>query len=288
MGVLSKPNAREAPSLSTGSFDPVSAAAGHLAMGFPKESFASRGRAMTSASRTRAPIQVRRNDDIFATDGGWFQARWHFSFDQYRDPENMGIGSLRVFNHDTLMPGAIWPMHSHRDVEGITYVLAGEFEHADTLGNGGLLYPGGVQRMRLGSGAEHSEGNHSPDKEMQFLQLWILPSTRGLQPSVEQRQYTEADRLNRLLQVMRPEESSGDAISVYQDASIFVSRLENGKSVQHHIPQGHGGYLYLIEGRLDVNGEALQSGDAAYIRAPGSLEISAQATCELLLVDTVL
>ena len=96
----------------------------------------------------------------------------------------MGIGTLRVFNHDTLMPGAVWPMHPHRDIEGITYVVAGHFEHADSLGNGGVLEPGGVQRMRLGRGAEHSERNHSRTEPMQFLQLWIVPARRGLEPSV--------------------------------------------------------------------------------------------------------
>ena len=96
----------------------------------------------------------------------------------------MGIGTLRVFNHDTLMPGAVWPMHPHRDIEGITYVVAGHFEHADSLGKGGVLEPGGVQRMRLGRGAEHSERNHSRTEPMQFLQLWIVPARRGLEPSV--------------------------------------------------------------------------------------------------------
>jgi redox-sensitive bicupin YhaK (pirin superfamily) len=90
---------------------------------------------------TLAPLTVRRNAEIYETDGGWFHARWHFSFDRYYDPANMNVGLLRVFNHDTLRPGAIWPMHPHRDVEGITYVVAGEFEHADSLGNGGVLLP---------------------------------------------------------------------------------------------------------------------------------------------------
>jgi redox-sensitive bicupin YhaK (pirin superfamily) len=121
---------------------------------------------MTSTTTALAPIQVRRNSEIFDIDGGWFQARWHFSFDQYWDPENMGIGQLRVFNHDTLIPGAIWPMHPHRDVEGITYVVAGEFEHRDTGGGSGILYPGAVQRLTLGSGLQHSEGNHSQTEPM--------------------------------------------------------------------------------------------------------------------------
>ena len=116
----------------------------------------------------------------------------------------MGIGTLRVFNHDTLAPGAVWPMHPHRDVEGITYVVAGHFEHADSIGGGGVLEAGGVQRMTLGSGAQHSERNHSQTEEMQFLQLWILPERRGLKPEVAQRQHTTEDRHNRYLRIIRP------------------------------------------------------------------------------------
>ena len=158
-----------------------------------------------------APLEVRRDEEIFATDGGWFRARWHFSFDEYNDPANMGFGTLRVFNHDTLAPGAVWPMHPHRDVEGITYVVAGHFEHADSIGGGGILEAGGVQRMTLGSGAQHSERNHSQTEEMQFLQLWILPDRRGLKPEVAQRQHTTEDRHNRWLRIIRPMGTEGTA-----------------------------------------------------------------------------
>ncbi|MDQ6714452.1 MAG: pirin family protein, partial [Candidatus Dormibacteraeota bacterium] len=128
-------------------------------------------------------LQVRRDREIHREEGGWFQARWHFSFDRYRDPRQMGVGPLRVFNHDRLAPGAIWPMHPHADVEGITYVWKGTFGHADSLGNDGILHPGGVQLMTLGSGAEHSEQNGSKTEPMEFLQLWILPDTPSLPPA---------------------------------------------------------------------------------------------------------
>jgi hypothetical protein len=134
------------------------------------------------AQAALAPLAVRRDREIYAADGGWFRARWHFSFDQYYDPENMGIGTLRVFNHDTLVPGAVWPMHPHRGVEGITYVPAGRFRHDDSLGNGGLLDAGAVQRMTLGSGALHSECNGSETEEVQFIQMWISPPSAGCRP----------------------------------------------------------------------------------------------------------
>ncbi len=235
-----------------------------------------------------AHLLVRRDADIYATDGGWFQARWHFSFDQYHDPDNMGIGTLRVFNHDTLVPGAVWPMHPHRDVEGITYVVAGHFEHADSLGNGGVLEPGGVQRMTLGSGALHSERNHSQTEPMQFIQMWIMPSQRGLPPSFEQRQHTVDDRHNRLLQILRPEGTDGLGVTVHQDVSMYVSRLDPAVAVEHVFGEGRGGYCYLIEGDLELNGERLTAGDAAKVLGHGLLRLRAQAQSELLLVDTPL
>jgi quercetin 2,3-dioxygenase len=245
--------------------------------------------ASSAASATPlAPVTVRRDRDIYAADGGWFRARWHFSFDEYHDPQNMGVGKLRVFNHDTLAAGAVWPMHPHTDVEGITYVLAGVFEHADSLGNDGVLLPGAVQRMRLGSGALHSERNHSQSEPMQFIQLWILPSHRGLQPGVEQVQYGLEDRHNRLLRIVRPEGEPGTGVTAYQDASVYVSRLDPGVGVEHVLPDRHGGYLYLIVGEIALNGERLATGDAAKILGRGALDVQAHAASELILVDTVL
>ncbi len=229
---------------------------------------------------------VRPDRTIYAIDGGWFRARWHFAFDRYRDPDNMGIGTLRVFNHDTLIPGAIWPMHPHRDIEGITFVVAGEFEHADSLGNGGVLRSGGVQRMRLGSGAEHSERNHSKTSEMQFIQMWIVPWKRGLAPDVVQHQYTVEDRRDRLLRFLKPEGDDGEGLTVAQDVSMYASRLSPGKGVAHTFGTDRGGYLYLLEGDAMVSGARMKAGDAAYVTGAGALELVASAESELLLVDT--
>src|ERR687892_2569917 len=165
-------------------------------------------------TRVRSPVgfyhgkvlQVRRDADIYRAEGGWFTARWHFSFDRYRDPENMGWGPLRVFNDDRLVPGAVWPLHPHRDIEGLTYVVEGTFGHEDNVGGPfGPLPAGSVQRMTLGSGALHSELNASPDEPMRFIQIWILPDTADLTPGVEQRVFTRADRSNRLLKGMGAE-----------------------------------------------------------------------------------
>ena len=149
-------------------------------------------------------ITVRQPASLHHVEGGWFSANWHFSFDNYDDPANTWFGDLRVFNDDRLIPGAVWPMHPHRDIEGITYVAEGMFEHADSRGNGGILPPGSVQRATLGSGMEHSEGNHSQTEPMRFIQMWIIPAQRDLEPSVEQRSFDEASRRGRWLPVLVP------------------------------------------------------------------------------------
>ena len=231
-------------------------------------------------------LEVRRDRDIHREDGGWFQARWHFSFDRYRDPRQMGVGPLRVFNHDRLAPGAIWPMHPHADVEGITYVWKGTFRHADSLGNDGILQPGGVQLMTLGSGAEHSEQNGSATEPMEFLQLWILPDRASLPPGLQQRQFTTEERTNRLLKVIGPAES--DPVRVQQDAAVYVSRLAPGRGVAHDFKPGRGGYLYLIEGRAGIGAEELSTGDAAKIHDEPRLPIEAKDASELILVDVPL
>jgi quercetin 2,3-dioxygenase len=232
-------------------------------------------------------ITIRRDADIYDTEGGWFRARWHFSFDQYRDPENDSFGALRVFNDDRLIPGAVWPLHPHRDVEGLTYVVEGTFGHEDNVGGPfGPLPAGSVQRMTLGSGALHSELNASKDEPMRFIQIWILPDTGGLPPAVEQRVFTTEDRTNRLLKVIGPE--GGDAVLIHQDASVHVARLEPGTDVTHPIGEGRGVYAYLIDGAATFDGEAVRTGDAAKVTGQPSLSIRADETSELILVDVPL
>jgi redox-sensitive bicupin YhaK (pirin superfamily) len=231
-------------------------------------------------------IGIRRDAEIHRTEGGWFSARWHFSFDTYRDPQNMGWGPLRVFNDDRLVPGAIWPLHPHRDIEGITYVVEGSFRHEDNLGTDGILPAGSVQRMTLGSGAWHSEQNGSQTEPMRFIQMWILPEQRGLPPSVEQKVFTTEDRTDRLLEVVSP--AGGRAVKIHRDASVHVARLSPGLEVTHLFGPGRGGYLYVIEGMLGAGEEKMGTGDAAKIRDERELRLRAEDTSELILVDVPL
>jgi redox-sensitive bicupin YhaK (pirin superfamily) len=244
-------------------------------------------------------ITFRPRSTIHHTEGGWFHAYWHFSFDFYVDPENTWFGDLRVFNDDTLVPGAVWPMHPHRDLEGITYVAEGSFEHADSRGNGGILPPGSVQRATLGSGMEHSEGNHSQAEPMRFIQMWIIPSARGLEPSIEQREFPEAVRRGRWLPVLVPATGYGgpdapvnaDAVTVHQDAAVYATLLEPGAALEHRFRVGFQGYLFVVHGAAQVTatneaGELDEGGAAKIVGEPGFTLNAGAGGAELLLVET--
>lgn len=244
-------------------------------------------------------IILRPRASLHHVDGGWFSANWHFSFDDYDDPENTWFGDLRVFNDDTLVPGAVWPMHPHRDIEGITYVAEGSFEHRDSRGNGGILPPGSVQRATLGSGMQHSEGNHSRTEPMRFIQMWIIPARRGLEPSIEQRSFSEAARRGRWVAVLVPAPGYGgpdapvdpDAVTVHQDAAVYSTLLDPAHGVSHRFRPGFGGYLFAVHGAVHVAagdgaGELDEGGAAKIVGEPEAFVRALEDDAEVLLVET--
>lgn len=246
-------------------------------------------------------ITVRPRATIHHKEGGWFRANWHFSFDDYYDPANTWFGDLRVFNDDTLVPGAVWPMHPHRDIEGITYVAEGMFEHADSRGNGGILPPGSVQRATLGSGMQHSEGNHSTSEPMRFIQMWIIPSERGLEPSIEQREFPADLRRGRWLAVVVPAEGYGgdgapsraDAVTVHQDAAVYATLLDPGATLTHRFRPAFNGYLFAVHGAAalataaGIDAGSVDEAGAAKVEGEPELTVLAgDSGAELLLVET--
>jgi quercetin 2,3-dioxygenase len=232
-------------------------------------------------------IDVRRDAEIYRKEGGWFTARWHFSFDDYRDPQNMGFGNLRVFNDDHLEPGAVWPLHPHRDIEGLTYVVEGTFRHEDDVGGApGPLPAGSVQRMTLGSGAWHSEQNASDTEPMRFIQMWIMPDERGLPPGVEQRILTRDDRRNRLLRAISSD--GDDSVRVHGNAAVYISSMAPGVSLDQKLRLGMGGYLFVIQGELHLNGQRLSTGDAARMWDEPEVTLRAADETELILVEVEL
>jgi len=227
-------------------------------------------------------IKIVRAADHFRHEEDWLSTNWHFSFDFYRDPANMGFGPLRVFNDDIIQPGKGFGMHSHRDMEIITYVIDGELEHRDDRGNKSVIRAGEVQRMSAGTGIVHSEYNHSKVKPVRLLQMWIRANRRGLEPSWEQQGFEKSERADRLLPVIAPLDG---AMRIHQDAAIYVSSLGAGKAVRHELGDGRKAYLFAIDGSAQVNGNVLQARDAARIEGEQELTITAEKPAELLLID---
>ena len=229
-------------------------------------------------------IKVIKSDERHHASFGWLDTRWHFSFDTYHDPQNLNWGALRVFNDDVVQPGQGFGMHGHRDMEIITYVLEGELEHHDSQGNRGVVHPGEVQVMSAGTGIMHSEFNHSREKPLHFLQLWVLPRTRGANPRWEQRQFTPAERGGKLLPVVSGGEIPG-TLRIDQDAQIYVSGLKAGQGVGHASRAGRKAYLFVTSGSLTANGAPLAVGDQARIAGERELAIQADQDSELILLD---
>jgi len=237
-------------------------------------------------------IAVRGADAIYTAGGeienGSFFGRWHFSFGPYQDNDYMGFGQLRVFNDDTLSPGAVWPMHEHYEIEVITYCAAGLFRHADQTGPGGLLQKGDVQHTTVGTGMLHSEINDCPQSSMRFIQMWFKPSQRALPPSVEQKKVRIEDRTDRLCLLVSPTAADG-SLKMASDASVYSCFLRRGAHVTVELRPRRGGYLYVLEGGpVSLNSIELPPLSAAMITNENRLILSADQDAELLYVDTAL
>jgi quercetin 2,3-dioxygenase len=233
-------------------------------------------------------IQVRDPKSIYQIDGeiqnGTFHGRWHFSFGDYFDPRFKDFGELRVFNDDTLSPGAVWPLHPHQDNEVVTYVASGEFRHADERGKGGVLKKGWVQHTTVGSGMWHSEINNLRDHPMRFIQMWFYPSRHGLEPSVEQKAVEKADRTDRFLPLVSNRDAG--SLPIVSDARVCSSFLHAGKTEQYAVETGRGIYLYVLEGGpITVNGTRVPDLGSAMVTEETAIDVVAEKDAELLLVD---
>jgi redox-sensitive bicupin YhaK (pirin superfamily) len=231
-------------------------------------------------------ITVRPAKERGHFDHGWLDTYHSFSFSEYLDPSHMGFRSLRVINEDRVDPRAGFPPHSHRDMEIITYVLAGALAHKDSMGNGSVIRPGDVQRMSAGTGVTHSEANGSETEPVHLLQIWILPEKRGITPSYEEKRFSPEEKRGRLRLVASRDGADG-SVTIHQDARVYASLLDPGQTVRHTLDRGRGAWLQLVAGAATVNGAALATGDGAAIQNEGTLEIHAGEPTELLLFDLV-
>jgi hypothetical protein len=219
------------------------------------------------------------------TDADWLLSRHTFSFGRYYNLDRLNFGMLRVFNDDIVKPGKGFGSHSHDNMEIVTLVLDGALKHKDSMGNEGIIKAGEVQRMSAGKGIEHSEMNASETDPVHFLQIWVFPSKRDLDPTYEQKEFSPEQLKNALFPIVSAPPSE-QSLTIHQDATVFLSHLDRGMQLTHTIRnKRHGAFLYLIEGEAVVGGQTMSSGDTVQIAQQGQIDIAATSDAKLLLIE---
>jgi len=229
-------------------------------------------------------LQIRRSDARGYADHGWLKSFHSFSFADYFDPAWMGWGNLRVINEDRIAPGTGFGTHGHRDMEIISYVLQGNLAHKDSMGNVKGIPPGDVQRMSAGKGVMHSEFNHAPEQTTHFLQIWIEPNVKGIEPGYEQKTFAEADKRGQLKLVASPHGAQG-SVTIHADAALYAGLLDAEQSAELALDPARKAYVHLVRGALDVNGQRLNTGDAALLQGETVLKLAQGEAAEVLVFD---
>lgn len=229
-------------------------------------------------------LEIIESDSRGSADHGWLRAKHTFSFAEYQNPERVQFGTVRVINEDRIAPGKGFGTHPHRDMEIVTYVIDGAIAHKDSMGNGTVIEAGEIQRMTAGTGVQHSEFNHSQDKELHLLQIWIYPEKNGLEPGYEQTRFPREAKLNRLRLVGSRDGRDG-SITIHQDVDLYASVLEAGNQVSLDLRPDRKVFVQVVEGDITVNGQQLSAGDGAQIEDERALQISAVTEAEFLVFD---
>jgi redox-sensitive bicupin YhaK (pirin superfamily) len=229
-------------------------------------------------------LTIRKSADRGYADHGWLKSFHSFSFAGYYDPKHMGWGNLRVINEDRITPGAGFGTHGHRDMEIISYVMAGELAHKDSMGNVKGIPPGDVQRMSAGTGVQHSEFNHAPDATTHFLQIWIEPNVTGIAPGYEQKTFAAAEKQGALKLVASPDGADGSVL-IHADARMYSGLFDGEQMASLTLAPNRKGYVQLVKGELAVNGTALAAGDAALLDGESQLTLTHGKDAEVLVFD---
>jgi redox-sensitive bicupin YhaK (pirin superfamily) len=236
-------------------------------------------------------ITLRKSADRGYADHGWLESFHSFSFADYYDPAHTGVGNLRVINEDRIAPGTGFGTHGHRDMEIVSYVLDGALAHKDSMGNGtaggqnaGVIRPGDVQRMSAGTGVMHSEFNHAPDGNTHFLQIWILPSQRGIAPGYEQKHFDAASKRGRLRLVASPDGRDG-SVTIHADASIRAGLFDGPERAELALDPRRIAYVHMARGQLTANGQQLKAGDALTLTGETALVLEGGDNAEVLVFD---
>ncbi|MGE0443632.1 MAG: pirin family protein [Vicinamibacterales bacterium] len=217
-------------------------------------------------------------------DFGWLDSRHTFSFGEYYDPRFMGFRALRVINEDRVKPGYGFPTHPHRDMEIISYVLDGALAHRDSMGTGSVIRPGDVQRMSAGTGVLHSEMNPSDSEPVHFLQIWLLPDERGIQPSYEEKRFPVEEKQGRLRLVAARDARDG-AVAIHQDVDLYAGVFAAGDGARVDLRPGRHAWLQVARGAVTLNGHAFNQGDGAAVSDEGALDLQATEDAEVLVFD---
>ncbi|MEY4695478.1 MAG: Quercetin 2,3-dioxygenase [Pseudomonadota bacterium] len=229
-------------------------------------------------------LTVRKSSERGYADHGWLKSFHSFSFANYFDPAHMGWGNLRVINEDRIAPGTGFGTHGHRDMEIISYVLSGNLAHQDSMGNVKGIPPGDVQRMSAGSGVRHSEFNHAEGEQTHFLQIWIEPNVTGIDPGYEQKTVPESAKRGQLALVAAPE-AAEYTVKIHADARLYAGLFDGAESAQLALDPTRKAYVFLVRGRLQVNGQGLEAGDAVLLSAEKNLAIGQGQNAEVLVFD---
>ena len=229
-------------------------------------------------------LTIRKSEDRGHADHGWLQSHHSFSFADYHDPAHMGWGNLRVINEDYVAPGTGFGTHGHRDMEIVTYVIAGLLAHKDSMGNGTDIPPGDVQRMSAGRGVRHSEFNHAPDQTTHLFQIWIEPRETGGEPGYEQKSFADADKRGRL-RLIASENGADGSVTIHADASLYAGLFDAGETAVLPLDPKRKAYVHVVRGTVDVNGRTLDTGDAALLSDETGVTLANGNAAEVLVFD---
>jgi len=229
-------------------------------------------------------IEVIRSEDRGSADHGWLQSRHTFSFADYQNPARVNFGPLRVVNEDWIAAGKGFDTHPHRDMEIITYMLDGELEHKDNMGNGSVIRPGELQRMTAGTGVLHSEFNASADTPAHLLQIWLFPEENDLQPGYEQEFFAPELKQNQWCLVGSRDGRDG-SLTIHQDVNLYASSLQESHAIDIELLAGRNSFLHIARGKVTMNDEELVAGDAVTVEGQASLKVHASEDSEMLLFD---
>ena len=230
-------------------------------------------------------MEIRRSAERGLAEHGWLKSFHTFSFADYHDPKHMGFGPLRVINEDRVQPGQGFGTHGHRDMEIISYVLEGGLAHKDSMGNGSTIKPGDVQRMSAGTGVRHSEFNASDKDLVHFLQIWIEPSQRGIEPGYEEKHFDDASKRGKLRLVASPDGADG-SVRIHQDARLYATLVDGAESVTLEPAAGRLVYVHIARGAVSVNGTPLEAGDAVKLQGnDNKVRLDNGRKAEVLLFD---